>query len=191
MKKKAILWILIGLILAGAVFLIYTVIQKNTIAMVTQEYEAHCTEALSDVYELRDCMEYGLSDLSIEIVDCTFCHDIVGTRYIVTLQVNCRSHMDLNNAEKRLLSYAVIKQIPERITTSTGKQVTIWDNSTDTDYKGKLVYVSVNDQLILKPEGITQGSDVIYCPNCGTSWNANHPAGKNVRKTGRCSWCPD
>ena len=191
MKKKAFLWMLTVLFLASAIFLICNVTQKKIISTVSREYETHCKEALSDVYEQRDCVEYGLSDLSIEIVDCTFCHDIVGTRYIATLQVACQSDLDLNNTEKKLLAYAVLNQIPDDFTTTTGKRVTFWDNGTDAEYKGKLVYVSVNGQIVLKPEVITKGSDVVYCPTCGTGWNARHPAGKYVKSSGTCSYCPD
>ena len=191
MKKKKLLWFLIGLGLSIGVLLIYMVIQKNTINIVTQEYKDHCAEALVDVYELQDCIEYGLSYLSIDVVDCTLCRDIVGTRYITTLQVDCESNMNLNKTQKKLLAYAVLGEIPERFITTTGKQVTFWDSSTDAEYKDKLVYVSVNDQIILKPEIVSKSDDVVYCPNCGTSWNAKHPAGKYVRQSGRCGWCPD
>jgi hypothetical protein len=191
MKKKAKLLIPCVLLAVLVIFGVYQLMQKRTIAIVKEEYASLCDEAFSDVYTLRDCVTYGLSDFSYEITDCYLSHDVSGFEYIVPLKINCQSDMDLDNTEMSLLAYEILWQVPEKFYTSNGKRVTNWDNSSDGEYQGRLTEIYVNGRLVIKPEVIRSNkSDVFYCPNCGTGLNTNHRAAEVARETGRCNWCP-
>ena len=78
MKRKTKLLIPVVLLAALLVFGIWQLMQKRTISIVKEEYAALCDEAFSDVYTLRDCVTYGLSDFSYEITDCYLSHDVSG-----------------------------------------------------------------------------------------------------------------
>lgn len=114
---------------------------KRNMEVARSEFLERLEENMKDVYEDETSVEYGLTNVTYEIVNISKVDD----RYEIRINLNCTSSKELTDTEKSLLAYAVEDYVPDSFEASNGYTVTV-RNSQGGYYL--MINTSVDDELI-------------------------------------------